>query len=116
MGTNNQSLPPYVMIPGNSEQAAETRTGFLPKSLSVFKTGGRDLSNHDWEVGDLLARVDNSGSRLKIMQRPSMKNSASIDQGRCLHLPTGPSISDISDSRSPSCSESAQQSLGVWFH
>ena len=64
MGTNNQSLPPYVMIPGNSEQAAETRTGFLPKSLSVFKTGGRDLSDQKWEVADLLARVDNSGSRL----------------------------------------------------
>lgn len=64
MGTHNRSLPPYVMIPGNSEQAAETRTGFLPKSLSVFKTGGRDLSDPEWEVADLLARVDNRGPRL----------------------------------------------------
>ena len=64
MGTQNRSLPPYVMIPGNSEQAAETRTGFLPKSLSVFKTGGRDLSDPKWEVADLLARADNQGSRL----------------------------------------------------
>ena len=69
MGTQNQSLPPYVMIPGNSEQAAETRTGFLPKSLSVFKTGGRDLSDHTWEVADLLARVDNRGSRLSSRQQ-----------------------------------------------
>lgn len=64
IGTHNPSLPPYVMIPGNSEQAAETRTGFLPESLSVFKTGGRDLSDQNWEVADLLARVDNSGVRL----------------------------------------------------
>ena len=69
MGANNPSLPPYVMIPGNSEQAAETRTGFLPKSMSVFKTGGSDLSNQKWEVADLLARVDNSGSRLNNRQQ-----------------------------------------------
>ena len=69
MGTNNQSLPPYVMVPGNSEQAAETRTGILPKSLSAFKTGGHDLSDRKWEVADLLARVDNSGSRLNNRQQ-----------------------------------------------
>ena len=69
MGTDNQSLPPYVMIPGNSEQAAETRTGFLPKSLSVFKTGGLDLSDRKWEVADLLARIDNRGSRLNNRQQ-----------------------------------------------
>ena len=69
LGTDNQSLPPYVMIPGNSEQAAETRTGFLPKSLSVFKTGGHDLSDRKWEVADLLARIDNSGSRLNNRQQ-----------------------------------------------
>ena len=69
LGTDNQSLPPYVMIPGNSEQAAETRSGFLPKSLSVFKTGGHDLSDRKWEVADLLARIDNSGSRLNNRQQ-----------------------------------------------
>ena len=41
MGRKNASLPPYVMVPGNDEQANETRTGFLPESLSVFKTGGQ---------------------------------------------------------------------------
>ena len=64
LGRKNPSLPPYVMIPGNHEQAAETRTGFLPRSLSVFKTGGQDLSDPKWEVADLLARSDNQGSRL----------------------------------------------------
>lgn len=64
LGRTNPSLPPYVMIPGNHEQAAETRTGFLPRSLSVFKTGGRDLSDPKWEVADLLARTDNQGARL----------------------------------------------------
>ncbi|MFN8707593.1 MAG: DUF1501 domain-containing protein, partial [Planctomyces sp.] len=68
MGTDNPSLPPYVMVPGNSEQAAETRTGFLPRSLSVFKTGGSDLSRPDWRVGELMARSDNSGKRLLARQ------------------------------------------------
>ncbi len=58
------ALPPYVMVPGNSEQAAETRTGFLPRSLAVFKTGGRDLADPEWRVADLLARDDNRGPRL----------------------------------------------------
>ena len=52
------------MVPGNHEQSAETRTGFLPRSLSVFKTGGRDLADPQWEVADLLARNDNRGERL----------------------------------------------------
>ncbi|RLS75918.1 MAG: DUF1501 domain-containing protein [Planctomycetota bacterium] len=64
LGRTHPSLPPYVMIPGNHEQAAETRTGFLPRALSVFKTGGQDLSDPKWEVADLLARSDNQGSRL----------------------------------------------------
>ena len=64
LGRKNASLPPYVMVPGNHEQSAETRTGFLPRSLSVFKTGGRDLADPQWEVADLLARNDNRGERL----------------------------------------------------
>ncbi len=64
LGRTHPSLPPYVMIPGNHEQAAETRTGFLPRALSVFKTGGQDMSDPKWEVADLLARSDNQGSRL----------------------------------------------------
>ncbi len=64
LGRKNASLPPYVMVPGNHEQSAETRSGFLPRSLSVFKTGGRDLADPQWEVADLLARNDNRGERL----------------------------------------------------
>ncbi len=65
MGTENPRLPPYIMIPGNHEQAAETRTGFLPASYKVFKTGGRDLSDPDWSVADLLARPENKADRLR---------------------------------------------------
>jgi len=57
MGTSARHLPPYVMVPGNSEQAKESRTGFLPNSSRVFKTGGRNLADPNWEVDNLsLAR------------------------------------------------------------
>jgi len=46
-------LPPYIMVPGNHEQAAMTRHGFLPASAKVFKTGGSDLSNPNWSVPNL---------------------------------------------------------------
>lgn len=46
-------LPPYIMVPGNSEQSKETRSGFLPSSTAVFKTGGHDLSDPNWRVRNL---------------------------------------------------------------
>ncbi len=47
------------MVPGNNEQAAETRTGFLPSSTAVFKTGGVNLSDPGWRVSNLdLVGVD----------------------------------------------------------
>jgi hypothetical protein len=60
LGTRCDYLPPYIMIPGNHEQAAQTRQGFLPASTKVFKTGGRDLSDSTWRVPDLglLAGID----------------------------------------------------------
>jgi hypothetical protein len=64
IGTENPRLPPYIMVPGNHEQAAETRTGFLPASYKVFKTGGSDVSHPDWAVADLLARPENAPARL----------------------------------------------------
>jgi len=64
IGTENPRLPPYIMVPGNHEQAAETRTGFLPASYKVFKTGGSDVAHPDWQVADLLARPENSNTRL----------------------------------------------------
>ena len=53
MGSKCDYLPPYIMVPGNHEQAKEARVGFLPASAKVFKTGGRDLSDPDWRVNDL---------------------------------------------------------------
>ena len=69
LGSENRCLPPYVMVPGNHEQAAETRTGFLPPAYKVFKTGGRDLSDPNWKVADLLARPENQQQRLSSRQR-----------------------------------------------
>ncbi|MHC4879258.1 MAG: DUF1501 domain-containing protein [Planctomycetota bacterium] len=53
MGSECRYLPPYIMVPGNSEQAKEARVGFLPASAKIFKTGGRDLSDPSWKVNDL---------------------------------------------------------------
>jgi Protein of unknown function (DUF1501) len=69
LGSTCKYLPPYVMVPGNSEQANETRSGFLPKSTRAFKTGGRDVSARDWKVGALLPRPENAGDRLGERQR-----------------------------------------------
>ncbi|MBL8829540.1 MAG: DUF1501 domain-containing protein [Planctomycetaceae bacterium] len=53
LGSDCEWLPPYIMVPGNHEQAAMTRHGFLSASTKVFKTGGRDLSDPAWKVNDL---------------------------------------------------------------
>ena len=53
LGTSCHYLPPYIMVPGNHEQAARTKQGFLPASTKVFKTGGRDLSDPKWKVPNL---------------------------------------------------------------
>ena len=55
LGSGCPFLPPYIMVPGNHEQAAETRNGFLPAATRVFKTGGRDLADPAWRVSNLLA-------------------------------------------------------------
>ncbi len=64
LGSDCRDLPPYIMVPGNSEQNASARTGFLPAASRVFKTGGRDVSSPDWKVADLLPRGENAGARL----------------------------------------------------
>jgi hypothetical protein len=63
LGTRCRELPPYIMVPGNNEQNAATRTGFLPAASRVFKTGGSDVSAADWKVADLLPRGENAGDR-----------------------------------------------------
>ena len=55
---------PYIMVPGNDEQNASARTGFLPAASRVFKTGGNDLSDPNWKVADLLPLAANQGLRL----------------------------------------------------
>jgi hypothetical protein len=52
-------LPPYIMIPGNHEQGAMTRQGFLPPETKVFKTDG-NLADPKWQVPNLglLAGID----------------------------------------------------------
>lgn len=64
-GSDCHYLPPYVMVPGNHEQAKESRTGFLSEAYQVFKTGGRDVSDPDWQVSDLLPRRENASDRLQ---------------------------------------------------
>ena len=65
LGSPCPDLPPYIMVPGNNEQNAATRTGFLPAASRVFKTGGYDVSAPNWKVADLLPRGENSGDRFR---------------------------------------------------
>lgn len=58
LGTAARHLPPYIMVPGTSEQQDNTRLGFLPAPHKVFKTGGRP-AEPEWTVPNLsLAGVD----------------------------------------------------------
>ncbi|QEL14362.1 DUF1501 domain-containing protein [Limnoglobus roseus] len=83
MGSRAKHLPPYVMIPGNNEQAGETRTGFLPASTRVFKTGGRDLSDPAWKLDGLRVRAEFEGSRLQGRHdlRGALESTASDSHG-----------------------------------
>jgi hypothetical protein len=64
LGSECKYLPPYVMVPGNHEQAAETRTGFLPAGTKAFKTGGTNLADPAWKIDGLIPRGENLGDRL----------------------------------------------------
>ncbi len=68
-GSECKKLPPYIMVPGNSEQAKESRSGFLPASTKVFKTGGRDVAAPDWKVENLLPCRENVPDRLAARRR-----------------------------------------------
>lgn len=59
LGSECSYLPPYIMVPGNSEQAYNTTTGFLSASHAAFKTGGADLSSPKWSVAGLTPIVGN---------------------------------------------------------
>ncbi len=64
LGSDCRDLPPYIMVPGNNEQHASTKSGFLPAASRVFKTGGGDVSSPQWSVADLLPRSENVADRL----------------------------------------------------
>lgn len=64
LSTGAHFLPPYIMVPGNHEQAGVTSTGFLPVGTKAFKTAGSDLSAPNWKVGALEARPDTPTERL----------------------------------------------------
>ena len=76
MGTECDYLPPYIMVPGNSEQAKESRVGFLPAAAKVFKTGGKDLSDASWKVNDLglLAGI----SRQRFLDRRDLLSNLNV--------------------------------------
>lgn len=57
IGSECRYLPPYIMVPGNSEQAYNASPGFLPASRAAFKTGGDDLSAPGWAVAGLTPHV-----------------------------------------------------------
>lgn len=63
IGSPCPHLPAYVMVPGNGEQSATTKNGFLSAGLKVFKTGGRDLSDPQWRVNDLRLVSDMESRR-----------------------------------------------------
>ena len=63
-GSDCRYLPPYIMVPGNHEQAAETRTGFLPAGTKVYKTGGTDLSDPAWTIQGIVPRSEVPSGRL----------------------------------------------------
>ena len=84
LGSRCNYLPPAIMVPGNHEQAAQTKTGFLPASTKVFKTGGTDLSDKNWKVGALEKRSEISDDRLGERQQllASMNNQYSSSSGK----------------------------------
>jgi hypothetical protein len=58
IGTQAKHLPSNILVPGTSEQQANTRIGFLPPAHQVFKTGGRP-HEANWTVPNLgLLGVD----------------------------------------------------------
>lgn len=57
IGSRCSYLPPYIMVPGNHEQAAEASNGFLPPNRAAFKTQGIELSDPKWTVAGLRPAI-----------------------------------------------------------
>jgi hypothetical protein len=71
IGSECAYLPPYIMVPGNSEQAYNTSSGFMPASRAVFKTQGDDLSNPSWTVSGLkpMLGMERTARRRELLGR-----------------------------------------------
>jgi hypothetical protein len=52
LGTDALYLPSNILVPGNSEQAAESAPGFLPPGYAAFRTGGSPV-DPQWKVPNL---------------------------------------------------------------
>jgi hypothetical protein len=89
-GSDCAYLPPYIMVPGNHEQAAMTRQGFLPASVKVFKTAGKDLSDPKWQVADL--RLAGSIDRERFRDRLDLLSDLNIG----LAVSSGESVASMS--------------------
>ncbi|QDU19024.1 DUF1501 domain-containing protein [Urbifossiella limnaea] len=112
IGSECKYLPPYVMVPGNHEQAAEARTGFLPAGTKVFKTGGRNLADPAWKLDGLVPVRENQSDRLggrhglrDALDRQPLGSGASLTdvQGmdrfydQAFDMLTSPKVSDAFD-------------------
>jgi hypothetical protein len=80
IGSDCPYLPHYIMVPGNHEQAAETRTGFLPAGTKVFKTGGTNLADPAWKLDGLKPRGENQGDRFD--SRHGLRDALDRQQSR----------------------------------
>ncbi len=71
IGSECSYLPPYIMVPGNSEQAYNTTHGFLSASQAAFKTQGADLADPGWTVAGLTPTIglDRTGRRQSLLNR-----------------------------------------------
>ncbi|MFM7321877.1 MAG: DUF1501 domain-containing protein [Armatimonadota bacterium] len=52
LSTDALYLPSNILVPGNSEQAAESSPGFLPPGYAAFRTGGSPV-DPQWRVPNL---------------------------------------------------------------
>ena len=87
LGTECGYLPPYIMVPGNNEQNAVAKSGFLSAGYRTFKTGGRDLSDPKWQVSDILPRQENETDRLARRQQLLQQFDAGFTKAG--HEPSG---------------------------
>ena len=111
IGSDCKMLPPYIMVPGNHEQAKETQHGFLPAGTKAFKTGGKDLADPAWKIDGLIARSENQGGRLNerhllrdaLDSRQASKQSGTDLQGmdrfydQAFDMLTSPKVSEAFD-------------------